>query len=462
MKDKVLFEIKEHKLIDKGENVVVGLSGGPDSMALLHLLLEVKAIIDFNIYVAHVNHGVRGEEALRDQLFSEQQASKLGLPYYTKNIDMIKYGKDNKITAEEAGRKLRYGFFREILNDIGGGKIAVAHNKNDQAETLIMRFLRGTGVDGLRGMEYISNDIIRPILGIDREDIERYIIDNNIETVLDHTNLKPIYTRNKIRLELIPYIEKNFNSNIIETLFRMSKICALDSEFLNKYTQEKYNEILKKEEKNDIVLNGQMFLDIDTSIQKRIIRNALLQINGSLNGITEVQVSSFLDIVLKRETGKEFHFSNNIIGNINYNDILIKKHIDKVDENYIYELQISCVLNLPELGYSIYTEIISIEKYSSERQSNNARYFDLDKIRGKLYVRNRKAGDRFVPFGMDGTKKIKDYFIDEKISKDLRDKILLIVDEESIIWVLGYRTDDRYKITDRTKKVLKISYEQDK
>ena len=189
--------------------------------------MDIREIIDFNIYIAHLNHGVRGKEALEDQLFVEQLAKKLGLTCYSKTVNMDEYAKKTGLSSEEAGRKLRYDFFREILDKIGGGKIAVAHNKNDQAETLIMRFFRGTGIDGLKGMEYISDDIIRPILGIEREEIERYLKKKNIETRIDKTNLEPIYNRNKIRLELIPYIEENFNSNIIDTLWRTSRIAPL-------------------------------------------------------------------------------------------------------------------------------------------------------------------------------------------------------------------------------------------
>lgn len=175
MKNKVLSTIKDYNLIGENDNIVVGVSGGPDSMALLYVLLEIRDLINFNIYIAHVNHGVRGEDAKADQLFVEGMAKKLGLPYYTKNVNMVEYGKEKGISSEEAGRELRYGFFREILELVGGGKIAVAHNMNDQAETLIMRFLRGTGIDGLKGMDFVIKDIIRPILGISRKEIETYI-----------------------------------------------------------------------------------------------------------------------------------------------------------------------------------------------------------------------------------------------------------------------------------------------
>ena len=173
---------------------------------------------------------------------------------------MEEYAKEKGLSSEEAGRALRYGFFREILSSIGGGKIAVAHNKNDQAETLLMRFFRGTGIDGLKGMEYKNEDIIRPILGIERSEIEKYLLDRNIESRLDKTNLEPIYNRNKIRLELIPYIKKYFNPNIIDTLWRTSEVVSVDSNFLERYSKETYSKLVKKREKNSIILDGSLFV----------------------------------------------------------------------------------------------------------------------------------------------------------------------------------------------------------
>lgn len=459
MKDKVGAEIKKYKLIEDGENIVVGVSGGADSMALLYLLIELKKEMDFNIHMAHVNHGVRGKDALRDQKFVKEQAAKLDLPYYSRDVDMVKYGKERGITSEEAGRELRYGFFREITKELGGGKIAVAHNKNDQAETLLMRFMRGTGIDGLKGMEFISADIIRPILGVSREEIEKYISDKHIETVSDMTNFETIYNRNKVRLELIPYIEENFNPNIIDTMWRTSEISALDSDFLNEYTERAYKKALKLEKKDRIILDLDLVLSFHTSIKQRVIRQSILKINNSLQGITEAQISNTMDLINKRSTGKEVHLTNNILVSIDYDNIIVRARFEGKND-YFYKIPNFGLVNLEEIGYSFSVDLISVEDYLKRGKDENTSYFDRDKIVGDLGVRNRKAGDRFVPFGMKGSKKIKDYFIDEKISRELRDKIPLIVDRESILWVVGYRTDEKYRIDNNTKNILKISYKK--
>jgi len=460
MKDKVLSVIKQYNLILEDDNIVVGVSGGPDSMALLYILLEIKDLIPFNIYIAHVNHGVRGEDAKGDQLFVEKISKELNIPYYTKNVDMIQYGKEKKISSEEAGRELRYGFFREILQSYGGGKIAVAHNMNDQAETLLMRFIRGTGIDGLKGMGFIVEDIIRPILGINRREIEDYIKSNNIETVLDKTNLMPIYSRNKVRLELIPYIEENFNPNIINTLWRMSKVSCVDSKFLEEYSRGKFNIIVKKQDNDSIILDRRKFFNEDKAIQQRIIRICILNVNGSLQGISEVQISGILNLFLLSETGKSVDLSNDIVAKTNYDEIIIEKRNRNEIDKFIYTLNLSSVNDFRDLGYSFKAEVFSMDESFIMGNDHNTKYFDLDKVDGDLKIRNRLDGDKFIPFGMKGTKKLKDYFIDEKVSKDLRDNIPLIIDNNNIIWVVGYRTNDLYKVTKNTKRILSISYKK--
>lgn len=457
MEEKVLRTIKDNRLIQDKDNVVVGVSGGPDSMALLYLLLHAQKHIDFNILVAHVNHGVRGEEADADELFVKRKAQELGLPFFSTRVDMEAYGDRHKISHEEAGRKLRYGFFRNILKSYQGGKIAVAHNMNDQAETLLMRIMRGTGIDGLSGMKFKSGDIIRPILNITRQEIEAYIEDNKIETVLDRTNLIPIYTRNKVRLELIPYIEDNFNPNIIETLWRLSQTSQTDSEFLRKYTEERYSEIVKSEGTRQLVLDAAGFKDLALGIQQRIIIFALTRLLGQYKGFGEQHISAVAELFRTASTGKVLHLPNNIRARVTYDSLIVEVFEEEAKKPFVYDLTMG--YNYPcGLNYSFYTRIVDIDEISLNDKLPNIKYFDYDRIKGKLSVRNRRAGDRFAPYGMEGSKKLKDFFIDLKVPREERDRIPLIVDEENIIWVVGYRISDLHKVTKKTKKVLMIEY----
>ncbi|WFA07728.1 tRNA lysidine(34) synthetase TilS [Tissierella sp. Yu-01] len=446
-----------NNLIEKDENIVIGVSGGPDSMALLYSLIELKDEFKFNIFVAHVNHGVRGDEADADQEFVKNKANELKLPFYSINVDMDGYAKEKGITSEEAGRELRYGYFRKILRDNGGGKIAVAHNKNDQAETLLFRIMRGTGIDGLKGMDFIHGDIIRPLLNVSREKIEDYILENCIESVLDKTNLLPIYSRNKVRLELLPYIQENFNPNIVDVLWRLSRSSKIDSQYLGYITEEKYNLLVKYQSKNSIILDGELFNRESLSMKLRVIRKCIDNILGSLQGISEQHVTSLVELFNINETGKQLNLPNNIIGKVSYLDFIIEKATinKKKDIEYILELGEN---KFSDIGVSI-----NLSVYSNDFKVNkdkNIRVFDYDKIIGKLKIRNRKDGDKFIPYGMKGTKKLKDYFIDKKVPKDLRDEIPLLIDDENIMWIMGYATNDLYKITKETKKFLVVHYKK--
>lgn len=450
---KVLKNIIDNKLIHEKDNIVVGVSGGPDSMALLYVLMDIRKQLDFNIIVAHVNHGVRGQDALADRLFVERISLKLNLSFYYKDVDMEGYAKAKGITDEEAGRELRYGFFREILRLNGGGKIAVAHNKNDQAETLILRIMRGTGIDGLKGMNFITSDVIRPLLNISREEIEEYIFKNHIDTVLDKTNLLPIYSRNKVRLELIPYIKENFNPNIVNALWRLSRTADLDSRFLQEIAEDKLKLIMKKETQHSIVLDGCLFNKQDRCIRQRLARIAISRLKGSLQGISEQNIDNLIELVYRLETGKQINLPGGLLGRISYDDFIIEhESFEYPDFNYTLKYGKNDFL---DLNISIN---ITFEDNESNVNKKGMRCFDYDKIKGDLRIRNRIIGDKINPFGMNGTKKLKDYFIDKKVPKGLRNKISLLVDEENIIWVMGYATSELYKVTENTKKILIVDY----
>ena len=377
------------------------------------------------------------------------------MPYYSTNVDMVAYGNEHKISSEEAGRELRYQFFRNILKSLNGGKIALAHNMNDQAETLLMRIIRGTGIDGLNGMSFISGDIIRPILNITRLEIEKYIKKNNIETVLDKTNLIPIYTRNKIRLELIPYIEDNFNPNLTSALWRLSQTSQDDSAFLQKYTEKMYSDILISADEDKIVLPLDEFNKLDIGIQKRIIILSIQKLVGIFKGFSEEHISNVLNLFKLGNTGKVVELPNDIIAKVDYRRLIIEKNKEYILKPFVYELRIG-YNQFDDIGYGFIMKILDIKDIDENNKYPNIKYFDYDKMKGSLNLRNRKEGDRFNPLGMKGSKKLKDLFIDLKVSRDKRDLIPLIVDDENIIWVVGYRINELYKLTKNTKNVLMI------
>ncbi len=245
----VLETIKKNNLIENGDSIVVGVSGGPDSITLLDILIKLQKEIDFKIIVAHINHMIR-KEAIDDQEYVENYCKEKGLPCYVLQEKVEALAKEQKIGTEEAGRNLRYKFFNEILEKTKSNKIATAHTKNDNAETVLMNIIRGSGTAGLKGIQIKrDNKYIRPLLEINREQIEEYCKENNLQPRIDSSNMENIYTRNKIRNLLIPYIKKEFNSEIIEAIDRLSNIAKEENSYLENITNEKYEQMLIEESK---------------------------------------------------------------------------------------------------------------------------------------------------------------------------------------------------------------------
>ena len=259
MKNKVLKTIKKYNLIENGDKLVLGVSGGPDSIAMLNILndlrIEKDIELDFNIVVAHINHMIR-DEAIEDENFVKKFCEEKGIEFYSKSIDVKKLANTNKISTEEAGRNARYDFFDEILDYTNSNKIAIAHNKNDKAETINMNFMRGSGITGLKGIEPNRKKYIRPLIECERFEIEEYCEKNKLNPRIDKTNFDNTYTRNKIRNVVIPYIKKEFNPNIINTLERLSQLVSEEEDYIEKQFEKTYKELLINEEnKQEIVLD---------------------------------------------------------------------------------------------------------------------------------------------------------------------------------------------------------------
>ena len=298
LKNKVSEFIKKYELIKSGEKIVFAVSGGPDSIFMLDILkkLKINNDLEFELIVAHVNHMIR-KEAIEDEEYVIDFCKKNNIQCFTKRIDVLKYANNKKIGTEEAGRILRYEFFDEILKNEKAQKIAIAHNKNDKAETIIMNLLRGTGITGLKGIEPIrENKYIRPILEIDRQEIEEYCTYNNLEPKIDKTNFENVYTRNKIRNVIIPYIKEEFNPNIIDTINRLSEVITEEDKFLEDISKKELETIVLSEKQNEIILDLKSFNNLNEVIQKRIILNVINKLLGNTVGIEKVHIEDIIKL----------------------------------------------------------------------------------------------------------------------------------------------------------------------
>ena len=329
--EKVKKNILQNELISENDKIVLGVSGGPDSVFLLHVLNKIKEekLITFDIIIAHINHGIR-EEAIHDQKFVETLAEKLGYKCYSLEVNVSKIAEEQKISEEECGRNIRYEFFNKILKETSCNKIAVAHNKTDNVETVLMNFIRGAGISGMKGMDFKTKNIIRPMLNIKKDEILEYLKENSIEYVIDKTNSENIYTRNKIRNDLIKKIENEYNPNFLDTVTRMIEINKQDVELLEEYTNKEYEKLKKEKEENKITIyTNKEFLNESYGLKCRVIRKILIELLGNIQGIEKVHVDDICKLITNNITGKRY-----IIGN-KFEIKIIKKNKVEFIKNVI-------------------------------------------------------------------------------------------------------------------------------
>ena len=308
IKEKVIKTIKSYNLIEDGDKLVIGVSGGPDSITLLNLLNEIQneQIIEFNMVVAHVHHGLRKNADL-DEKYVENFCGKLGIPFYVLHANIKQIAEKEKKGLEETGRKIRYEFFEEVMQKVNGNKIAIAHNMNDSVETVLMNIIRGSGTSGLKGIEPQNGKYIRPLIKIERTEIEKYCVENSLNPRHDESNDENIYTRNKMRNIVIPYIRKELNPNIVNTIVRLSDIATQEVEYIEKQAQKAYNNICieenifqknvyNNENKPTIILDLKKFNEEDKIIQKEMILLSINKIFGTTNGIEKIHIEDIIKL----------------------------------------------------------------------------------------------------------------------------------------------------------------------
>ena len=308
LKDRVLETIKKNNLINKDDKIVVAVSGGPDSISLLHILINLREEYNISLYVAHINHMIR-ENAKLDEEYVEEFCKKNKIEFFPLRADVNKIAKEKKIGTEEAGRIVRYDFFEEVKRKTGSNKIAIAHNKNDRVETIILNLLRGTGSNGLVGIDYKNGDYIRPLLDIERCDIEKYCEDEKLNPRIDEPNMENIYNRNKIRNIVIPYINKEFNPNFINTMTRFSDIMKENNEYINKKIEEAYKDILIEETEEYIEVNLKKFNLEELLVRKNLIFYITNKLVSTINGLEKINIEDIIKLA-ENNIGNKFLMPN--------------------------------------------------------------------------------------------------------------------------------------------------------
>ena len=446
MKNEFLKNLKSYNL--EGFGVLLAVSGGKDSMTMLDLFNYFKYELKLNLVVCHFNHSLR-DDADRDEKFVKIQCEKYGLKFYSKKEDVLLYSNENKLSTEEGARFLRYKFFDEVKRIENLEYIATAHNKNDLAETVIMRILRGTGINGLIGIQSERGDLIRPILNFSRDEIEKYIEENNIPFVEDKTNFEELYLRNKIRLNLFPILKNEYNPRILDAISRLSNIAFDYSTISREYIASKEGLLWEFNKEKILVYIEKL------KLQSRSFRNIMYReffefISKDSDGIN-YKIIEEIDNLIFSKTGKYIEIKN-VVFKIEYDKLLI------YDKNIFENLEMKFYFE--NLDFSLYSTKffdIIIEQSSFEEFKNLKQNKDLLFINKKyldfLKIRNKENGD-FLELEF-GKKKLKDIFIDEKVSKDIRKNIPIFEIENNIVWVPNIRRSNRY-LVDEKDDIIKI------
>ncbi|MCL0041226.1 tRNA lysidine(34) synthetase TilS [Dehalococcoidia bacterium] len=446
--------------------LVVGVSGGADSVCLLHVLYQLRDKLGLDLHVAHLNHQLRGAEADADAEYVSSLARRLGIAATIETRDVKAYQSATRSSLEEAAREVRYAFFAEVAQATGAGAVAVGHTADDQAETLLMHLIRGTGLLGLRGMQPRSRwrlpdeetqlTVIRPLLEISREDTEAYCAACELSPRLDSSNISSKYLRNRIRAELMPVLLE-YTPGIRESLGRAARTVAADIAHLDEEVARLWDSVAV-ERPDAVALDNQAFSVLPPALKRHLLRSALGRLLGDLRDIELVHIEDLLK-VMERPAGKRLSLPGGLAFHGGYTESLITKSKDApcplpplVGEHKLVipgETMLS--------GWGVKAKVI--ENKVCPVDAGYKACLDFDLTGAELIVRSRRDGDRFHPLGMDNSKKLQDFMVDAKIPRAWRDRVPLVCAGERIIWVAGWRIDHRVRVTDSTRQVLCLEFE---
>ncbi|MBI4949526.1 MAG: tRNA lysidine(34) synthetase TilS [Deltaproteobacteria bacterium] len=447
--------IKRLGMLRKGDAVLAAVSGGVDSIVMLRLLGSVKDELGLKLSVCHLNHNMRGAESRRDLEFVKKTARGLGLKFIGKTLgkgSLVLKGK----SLQEAAREERYAFFEAAAKKTGAGRIALGHTLDDQAETVLLRLLKGASLSGLSGIPPVRAPFIRPLIEVKREEIERYATDNGIDFVTDSTNKIPKYLRNSVRLSLIPFIEKNYNCSVKETLARTASVLAVDNAFIIEAAREAFDEVVV-ESRGAVAIDRPRTASLHRAVSSRVFLKALGRFDpASASDLSSAHVEAFHAVVEGRSPSASIKLPGGIVLRREYDRVIIARGTTDKRKPFEKILKVPGRTVIP--GCGAFVAEVSNKRPKSIVTGVDTIYLDLDEAGDGLFLRPFIPGDRIVPFGMTGHKKVKDILIDAKAPRHTRQSIPLLLKGGDVIWVPGIKRSDLFRVTGRTVRVLKVEW----
>ncbi|MGD8981996.1 MAG: tRNA lysidine(34) synthetase TilS [Desulfobacterales bacterium] len=461
--------IETYGMLEPKDSVIIGVSGGPDSVALLHVLFLIASRFSLKLGVAHLNHCLRRNDSDKDAQFVEVLAKKYDLPCYTHKKDVLKYQIENKLSLEEAARRVRYTFLNNVADTMQYNKIAVGHHSDDNAELILMNLFRGSGAQGLSGIPPVrDHKIIRPLIELNRSELIDFLNQNKLEYVSDESNTDTKYLRNRVRHDLIPLIKTAYNPNISETLNRLSSIIRSEEEWIDDVVHPFYEKTVLGVQKNCIILSVSMLNRYHPALQRRIIRTTIEKIKGDLRRIRFVNVNSVIGLIEKGSAYGKVDLPDRIKIQRDRDALHVFKErrtsygVSKrgnQSDTFTFEYQIEKLgsVFIREIGATIkFTEMRLKKVFDYRYTGQHTGFFDKDILRFPMIIRNFRPGDAFKPLGVGGTQKLKKFFIDKKVPRSERIKCPILLSRGKIIWVVGHRIDESVKVMPSTRNVLKI------
>ena len=447
----------EKKLFQNRQHILVGVSGGPDSTALLQALYYLRPKYRLHLLAAHINYNTRGEDSKEDEAFVKRLC-------FDRNISVVSmqaHLEPDASSFENEAREIRMNYFEKLQQQYRIHRIALGHNKQDQAETVLFRMFRGAAVSGMKGILPISGDIIHPLLPFSREDIEQFLVDEGIQWRTDSSNRENHYTRNRIRNELFPWVEKNINPHIVDKLYDSAAIFAETEEILRGIVQRRLNKHIIDRMENSLQIPISLLQKQKPVLRFYMYREIFNYLKGDEKDFYTVHFER-IERIFDSRGSKQIDLPCDIVLFKEYDHLIFCRR-DAIEEpDPEAEREIPSLRNHFTFGNYRFlmkkVKQLPVKKRSSD--DNDECYLDMDKIEFPLTLRYRKPGDRFYPFGMNHSKKLKDFFIDEKVSRFERDKIVILADTNRILWVCGYRSDHRSAVTEETKNILMVQVER--
>ncbi len=441
----VLKTIEQYNMLCQNDKIVVAVSGGADSIALLYSLSAIKSRYNLTIVCAHLNHGIRGIDALRDEQYVKSISKALGVECYTKTVDIPAIAKSTKQSEELCGRNERYKFFDEVAQITNSTKIAVAHNKNDSVETILIKLSRGCSLNGLRGISPVNGNIIRPLINVERAQIELYLKQIDVSFMTDKTNYEDIYTRNIIRNKIVTEFNR-INPSFVTTVYNNSRSICDDDDFIWQCAAQYYKTCVQTVN-NSVKIDLNLLSSLHISLKKRIILYAVSILKGDKCDIENKHLNILCNL---KGTGKKYDIEKNLKAYTQYDNLFIC-HDYPDDEDYYIDVELNKIYNINDLR-------IKFEFVEDNDMSDKSCMYVNGDFAQDMIIRNKRDGDKFIPSGMTTHKKISRYFIDLKIPLNIRNKTPLLIINNEIAAVIGHRVSNNFVVTDKTKKTLKISF----